>query len=457
MNKKLYNNLLIFILVSSDFLSGIISFNFSFFWFSEQNFLYIVIIHLCWLSVFFFANLYNTRATLSRFDEIIRLVPIVYFVVFMYISLNEFGLISHYNNYRNVLTYGLIFSTLLITFRFIIHTVQKYFLKKKIGLNNALILGVNQRAVNIFKNLQLQPYHGLEVKGFVKAKDDPDSFEIDNLGIKKLGLESDLKKIIKSDKIDDVIIALNRPTSERIMSSIVNINGAPVSIKILPDMYEVVTGLARTTQLVGVPLIDINLNIETFYSRILKRVLDVILAFIGIMVCIPIWLIVALIIKVDSSGSIFYSQSRSGKNGKLFNIIKFRSMVNDAESSTGPIWSKYDDSRITRFGKILRRVHLDETPQLLNILKGEMSIVGPRPERPFFVDKLKQTYPFYSRRLKLRPGVTGWAQINQPFDTNVKDVHQKLKFDFFYIENLSLKLDFHIIFRTVWVILRGHK
>ncbi len=444
-------------MVSSDFLSGIISFNFSFFWFSEQNFLYIVIIHLCWLSVFFFANLYNTRATLSRFDEIIRLVPIVYFVVFMYISLNEFGLISHYNNYRNVLTYGLIFSTLLITFRFIIHTVQKYFLKKKIGLNNALILGVNQRAVNIFKNLQLQPYHGLEVKGFVKAKDDPDSFEIDNLGIKKLGLESDLKKIIKSDKIDDVIIALNRPTSERIMSSIVNINGAPVSIKILPDMYEVVTGLARTTQLVGVPLIDINLNIETFYSRILKRVLDVILAFIGIMVCIPIWLIVALIIKVDSSGSIFYSQSRSGKNGKLFNIIKFRSMVNDAESSTGPIWSKYDDSRITRFGKILRRVHLDETPQLLNILKGEMSIVGPRPERPFFVDKLKQTYPFYSRRLKLRPGVTGWAQINQPFDTNVKDVHQKLKFDFFYIENLSLKLDFHIIFRTVWVILRGHK
>lgn len=375
----------------------------------------------------------------------------------MYISLNEFGVISYYNNYKNILTYGLVFSALLITFRFFIHTIQKYFLKKKIGLNNALILGMNQRGVNIFRNLQLQPFHGLDVKGFVKAKDDPDSLIAEDLEIKKLGTESDLEETIKSEKIDDIIIALHRPTSERIMSSIVNINGAPVSIKILPDMYEVVTGLARTTQLVGVPLIDINLNIETFYSRILKRMLDVILAFCGILFCIPIWLIVALIIKLDSSGSIFYFQSRSGKDGVLFNIIKFRSMVNNAESNTGPVWSRHDDTRITRFGKILRRLHLDETPQLLNILKGDMSIVGPRPERPFFINKLKQTYPFYSRRLKLRPGVTGWAQINQPFDTNVKDVHQKLKFDFFYIENISLRLDFHIIFRTAWVILRGHK
>ncbi len=375
----------------------------------------------------------------------------------MYITLNEFGLIDSYATYRNVLTYGLVFSSLLIIFRFFIHTMQKYLLKKKIGLNNAIILGMNNRGANIFKSLQTQPFHGLEVKGFVQAIDDSQSFSIDSLKMTKLGIESDLKKIIKSEKIDDVIIALHRPTSERIMSSIVKINGAPVSIKILPDMYEVVTGLARTTQLVGVPLIDINLNIETFYSRILKRVFDVFLSLIGIMICLPMWFIIGLIIKLDSHGSIFYFQSRSGRKGELFNIIKFRSMVHNAESNTGPIWSKLDDSRITRFGKILRRVHLDETPQLINILKGDMSIVGPRPERPFFVNKLKETYPFYSRRLKLRPGVTGWAQINQPFDTNVKDVHQKLKFDFFYIENLSLRLDFHIIFRTAWVILRGHK
>ncbi len=410
----------------------------------------------CWSVIFFFANLYNARATLSRFDEIIRLVPIIYSVLFMYIALNVFGLIKFHSEYKSILAYGLVFSTLLITNRFIIHSVQKYFLKMKIGLNNALILGVNRRGNDVFNSLENSSYHGLRVVGFVKAKDDPDLFNIE-LKNKILGHESELKKIVKSEKINDVIIALDHPSSERIMSAIVNINGSPVSIKILPDMYEVVTGLARTTQLVGVPLIDVNLNIDTFYSRALKRVIDMILAFFGILICIPVWFIIGPLIKIDSRGSIFYFQSRAGKEGKLFNIIKFRSMIINAESDTGPIWSNPEDKRITRLGKILRRLHLDETPQLVNILKGDMSIVGPRPERPFFVKKLKETYPFYSRRLKIRPGVTGWAQINQPFDTNIKDVHQKLKYDFYYIENLSLRLDTHILFRTIWVILRGHK
>ena len=211
---------------------------------------------------------------------------------------------------------------------------------------------------------------------------------------KILGHESDIEKIIKLEKIEDVIIALDRPSSERIMSSIVKINDAPISIKIMPDMYEVVTGLARTSQLVGVPLININLNIDTFYSKVLKRIFDIFVGFIGILICFPFWIIIGIIIKIDSSGSIIYFQSRSGKDGKLFNIIKFRSMITDAESNTGPVWSNRDDSRITRFGKILRRLHIDETPQLINILRGDMSIVGPRPERPFFVEKLKNPILF---------------------------------------------------------------
>ncbi len=465
MNKKLYNNIFIAILLFSDFLSGTLAFGVSFdskytnFFLSDSDYgpMYIIFCtQLCWSFIFFFANLYNPRATLSRFDEIIRLVPIIYSVLFIYIAFNVFGLIKFHSDYKSILVYGIVFSTLLITNRFIIHSVQKYFLKMKIGLNNALILGVNRRGNDVFNSLQRSSYHGLRVVGFVEAEDDPHSF---NVAVKNkiLGHESELKKIIISEKINDVIIALDHPNSERIMSAIVNINGSPVSIKILPDMYEVVTGLARTTQLVGVPLIDVNLNIDTFYYRTLKRVIDIILAFIGILICIPIWFIIGLLIKIDSRGSIFYFQSRSGKEGKIFNIIKFRSMITNAESDTGPIWSNSKDKRITRLGKVLRRLHLDETPQLVNILKGDMSIVGPRPERPFFIKKLKETYPFYSRRLKIRPGVTGWSQINQPFDTNIKDVHQKLKYDFYYIENLSLRLDTHILFRTIWVILRGHK
>ncbi len=466
MNKNLYNNILLIILIISDFISGFLSFYLFFFSknpnstsssFGNELFFIFILIHFFWSIIFFFANFYNTRATLSRFDEIIRLVPIIYSILFLYISLHVFGIIVFHSDYRNILTYGLVFSFLLIINRFIIHSIQKYLLKMKIGLNNAIILGVNRRGVEIYNSLQNQSYHGLNVRGFVLANDDPDQYNISFEKTKLLGNESDLKEIIKSEKISDVIIALDHPNPERIMSSIVKINGAPISIKILPDMYEVVTGLARTSQLVGVPLIDINLNTETFYSRVLKRNLDLAAGLFGIIICAPIWLIIGLLIKIDSSGPIFYFQLRSGKQGNLFNIIKFRSMVTDAESSTGPIWSDRHDSRITRFGKILRRLHIDETPQLINIIKGDMSIVGPRPERPFFVKKLKETYPFYSRRLRIRPGVTGWAQINQPFDTNIKDVHQKLKYDFYYIENLNLRLDVHILFRTIWVILRGHK
>ena len=464
MNKRNYNYILLCILILSDFVSGAISFNIAFgigyyqiFSFKNNFFIFLLVIQLCWSSIFFLANLYNTRATLSRFDEIIRLVPIIYSVLFIYIFFNVFGIVNIHSDFRNILTYGLVFSAILIVNRFIIHTFQKYFLKMKIGLNSAIILGINKRGLEIYDNLNNNLFHGLKVKGFIRAEDDPKSFDPLIQNVKILGDEKDLEKIILSENIDDIVVALHRPTPERILSSIVKINGAPVSIKILPDMYEVVTGLARTTQLVGVPLIDINLNIDTFYSRVLKRIVDIIIASTGILICLPLWPLIGLIIKLDSKGPIFYFQSRSGRRGQLFNIIKFRSMIYEAELETGPVWSNQKDSRITRFGKILRRLHIDETPQLINILKGDMSIVGPRPERPFFVEKLRETYPFYSRRLKIRPGVTGWAQINQPFDTNIKDVHQKLKYDFYYIENLSFKLDIHILFRTVWVILRGHK
>ena len=460
MTKNQYNYILLTILILSDLFSGTIAF-----WltllnqnrFSLELISLVLTLQCCWVAIFFFANLYNTRATLSRFDEIIRLLPIIYSVLVLFIVTHIFGLINIIIDYKAVLTYGLVFSVILIVNRFIIHTMQKLLLNKKIGLNNALILGINRRGAEIYNNLQNQPFHGLNVKGFIQAYDDPIEFNINDSNINKLGNEADIDRIIKSEKIEDVIIALDKPTPERIMSSIVSINGEPISIKILPDMYEVVTGLARTTQLVGVPLIDINFNLDTFYSRVLKRIFDVILSIVGILICLPIWILFSLLIKIDSAGPILYLQSRSGKGGKLFNIIKIRSMISNAESDTGPVWAGKKDSRITRIGVLLRRFHIDETPQLINILKGDMSIIGPRPERPFFVKKLKEAYPFYSRRLKIRPGVSGWAQINQPFDTNVKDVHQKLKYDFYYIENISLKLDTHILFRTIWVVLRGHR
>ena len=466
MKKNIYNIITLFFLIAFDLLSNIISYGIifeSFSLFDFKNIIFnidlqfIILTQVVWSGIFFFFNLYDTRLTLSRFDEIIKIFPVIYLITVIGVTFDVFGLVDLNIEYKSLLSYSLLFSIILILARFFIHSFQKYLLKIKVGLNNAVILGLNRRGLAAFNILQNQHFHGLKVKGFIQASDDPKSFDFGSIDLKKIGNESDLNKIIQSEKIDDVIIALDKPKPDRIMSAIVAINGAPTSIKILPDMYEVVSGLARTTQLVGVPLIDVNFNLDTFYSRVIKRMWESIISAIAIVFCLPFWLIIALTIKIDSKGPVFYKQSRSGLDRKPFEIIKFRSMVFNAESSTGPVWAEKEDSRITRIGKLLRRLHIDETPQLINILRGDMSIVGPRPERPFFVEKLKKTYPFYNRRLKIRPGVTGWAQINQPFDTNVQDVHQKLKYDFYYIENLSFRLDLHIIFRTFWVVLRGHK
>ena len=285
-----YKYILLVVLVLSDFLSGATAFWLTLFDQSKfflDSILLVLTLHCGWFIIFFFANLYNTRATLSRFDEIIRLVPITYSVLVLFIVVHIFGLINFKIDYKEILTYGLVFSAILIVNRFIIHTIQKFLLNKKIGLNNALILGINRRGTAIFKNLQNQPFHGLNVTGFIQANDDPIDFKINDLEIEKIGNEADINKIIETKKIDDVIIALDKPNPERIMSSIVSINGAPSSIKILPDMYEVVTGLARTTQLVGLPLIDVNLNIDTFYSRKLKRFIESIVASAAVVFCLP--------------------------------------------------------------------------------------------------------------------------------------------------------------------------
>ena len=456
MKKKQYSKSLFGILVLSDIIASYLALWIIFNDNSIYFLLFVFLVQCFWFPLFYIANLYDTRATLSRFEEIIKIVPIVYTCLIILISGHVFGLFESSMNYKNILSYGLIFLGILITNRFIIHTIQKSLLKRNIGLNNALIFGVNRRGEEIYNELSNHSYHGLKVKGFIRASDDPIKFDENRLPMKILGTESELNNIIKKEKINDIIIALDQPKPERIMSTISQANGSPISIKILPDMYEVVTGLARTNQLVGVPLIDINLNLDTFYSQKLKRFVDVIIGVIGLLICIPIWFFIGLLIKIDSKGPIFYRQERMGKDGKIFYINKFRSMISDAEAKTGPVWAGTEDDRITTIGKLFRRFHFDETPQLINIIKGDMSVVGPRPERPYFVKKLKETYPFYSRRFKIRPGVTGWSQINQPFDVNLKDVHQKLKFDFYYIENMSLRLDINILLNTILVVIRGH-
>ena len=196
-------------------------------------------------------------------------------------------------------------------------------------------------------------------------------------------------------------------------------------------------------------------NYKLLYLTGIKRFLDLIFSVLFFVIGLPFYIIFGLLIKLDSNGPVLFKQIRTGLQNNVFLLYKFRSMCFLAEAKTGPVWTAQNDPRITKVGQFLRRFRLDELPQLLNVLKGDMSLVGPRPERPFFVEKLNQEYPFYMRRLKVRPGITGWAQIKHPYDEHLEDVREKLRYDLYYIENMGLWLDLKIIIRTVWVMLSG--
>ena len=459
-NGKTYNRSLVGFLLSADLIAGFFAFFIGF----KVNILngeaglltWFIFFEILWISLFALSNLYDTRATLSRFEEILSIVPTVYFTLIFIITGQVMNLYLLPFELKQILVYGFILSGFLILGRILIHTIQKLLLKQNIGLKKAVILGVNRRGIDVYDKLQTSYHHGLAIAGFVQANDDPDISKHSGHNIDILGSEQTINQIITKNQIDDVIIALDKPSPERIMDTIMNVNGHPVSMKILPDMYEVVTGLARTNQLVGVPLIDVNLNLDTLYSKHLKRIIDIFIATISLISIFPFWILIALGIKIDSKGPILYKQERIGMDGEKFLINKFRTMVLNAEDDTGPVWSGKDDSRITSFGSFLRRFHLDETPQLINIIFGDTASIGPRPERPYFIERLEKKYPFYKRRLKIRPGVSGWAQIKQPYDEKYEDVHQKLKYDFFYIENLSFRLDLKILLGTFWVTIFGH-
>jgi exopolysaccharide biosynthesis polyprenyl glycosylphosphotransferase len=289
------------------------------------------------------------------------------------------------------------------------------------------------------------------------------SVEYDNLnksykGIEVLGTIKDLNSMIDKFNAKEVIIALEKENRDLLVEVISECEPKNVGLKIVPDLYEILSGQARTSQIYGVPLIDIMPQLMPEWEKKLKRIIDILVSLFILVVTFPVSVITALAIKIESPGLAFFRQERCGIEGTTFKMMKFRSMRHDAEKYSGPVWSSKNDPRITRVGKIIRKVRIDEIPQMINVLKGEMSLVGPRPERPYFVEMLSKEIPYYKRRLKVRPGITGWAQVKHKYDESIEDVKIKLRYDLFYIENMSLRMDFKILFRTIFVVLfaKGH-
>jgi exopolysaccharide biosynthesis polyprenyl glycosylphosphotransferase len=268
-----------------------------------------------------------------------------------------------------------------------------------------------------------------------------------------LGTVDEIDRIIMKEGVEVTVLGMERDR-ELVLRLMTETAVADTTIKIIPDLYEIVSGQARAQHLYGMPLIEVNPQIMPPWEQHLKRILDVGFSISVLVLGLPVWLLTALAIKLEDFGPIFYSQERVGLAGKTFMIHKFRSMRIDAEK-TGISWTTVNDPRVTVLGRFLRKLHIDEVPQFWNVLVGEMSIVGPRPERPFYVEKYTKLLPSYPRRLRVKPGLTGWNQVQaEEIIENVEFVQERLRHDFFYIENMSLRLDIEIIFRTIIRILQ---
>ena len=343
----------------------------------------------------------------------------------------------------------LLIFTLII--RLVVRWVQKLFLNANIGLRDVIILGKGDSSLNLINQLKKTPSLGYNVLGYIADRNDSNL----DKSTTYLGRLSEIQEIVSIHEIDDIIISSSEYSHDELLIIIGKLYNLSVCVKIVPDMYEALTGQVKMSLLHGLALIDINPDILTEYQRLVKRLLDVIISIITLVCAMPVLVIIIFIIKFTSPGSIFYTQIRVGRKGGYFNLYKFRTMFENSEQESGPVWAEVDDPRITPMGHFLRKFRLDEIPQLLNVLTGDMSIVGPRPERPFFVEKLEKKFPFYSRRLCLRPGITGWAQVVGDYDTSLENVEDKLKHDFYYIENISMLLDLKIMFMTLIILGKG--
>lgn len=351
-----------------------------------------------------------------------------------------------------IFIYWGIFILFVSSGRLFVRSLQRNLLLRGIGRRNTIIIGYNDKAKEVFIEVNRAKALGLDVIGFVLVNENT---SVQNKDEKILGTIDEIKDIVHRNNVKEVIIALDKHEHDLMLDVIAKCDFNDLNIKIVPDLYEIISGQARTNQLYGVPLIEINPQLMPVWERKIKRLMDILFSLLILTLTLPITLIVALAIKIDSEGPVFFKQIRVGKDGKEFKIYKFRSMIKDAEKHTGPVWSTKDDPRITRVGKIIRKFRLDEIPQFINVLRGEMSLVGPRPERPYFVEKLSKEIPLYKRRLRVKPGITGWAQVKHKYDETIEDVKKKLQYDLYYIENISLRMDLKILFRTVFVVLFG--
>ncbi len=421
----------------------------------SQFFVGLIVVPQIWLLLHYISGTYVDLYRKSRLQELVKTVFVLLIgtlIIFFLLLLDD--RVRRYSDYY--LTFFVLYACeFCFTFsgRILLLNQTKVYLRKKKAGFNTLLIGSNQNANEIYEEFSaLNNEFGYKFLGYIKLNGDTQNKLTTEL--KELGKLGDLEQVVHKYGIEETIIAIESNEHHQLNDIINQLADKNVYIRIIPDMYDILSGTTKMNSIVGEAFIEIPPSLLTEWQLITKRWFDVVSSVLALIVTSPLLVYVAVKIKLSSKGPIFYTQERLGHYGIPFHILKFRSMYTDAEQH-GPRLATDGDPRITPIGKWIRKYRIDELPQFINVIMGEMSIVGPRAERRFFADQIVQKAPYYKHIFKVKPGITSLGMVKYGYASTVDEMVKRLKYDIIYIENMSIVMDFKIIVYTVMTVIYG--
>lgn len=408
-----------------------------------------------WTIFYYFTGFYNYVFRRSRLDDFIRtfMVSLLGVIIIFFILILDDTIVDYTNYYSLFFTLLMLHFTLTLIPRMVItgRTVRRVH-RREIGFKTVMI-GSNENAVEVYHDIRDQKKSsGHEILGFINVQL-KEHYQLQD-HLPHLGGHENMETILRDLEVEEVIIALEPSEHDRIGDIVNRLSMIDVRVSAIPSMTDILTGKVKSTTIFGTPLLEVTHELMPAWQQNVKQLLDVIIAMVTVVLLTPLIIALAIGVKLSSPGPVLYRQQRIGRYGKPFNIYKFRSMYHNAEEN-GPELSSRHDPRVTRFGQFMRKHRLDEIPNFINVLKGEMALVGPRPEREYFIRKIIERAPHYVHLHKVKPGITSWGQVKYGYAENVQEMIKRLRYDILYIENMSLFVDLKILFYTAITILRG--
>lgn len=422
--------------------------------FDAKLILTLLLIPTFWLIVYAASGFYQNIFRRSRLrDTQNTFLTSGFGVLVLFFSIFLDDSVANYSDYYYSL-FGYFFLHFFVTllFRVIISTGTIRKIQRREWGYESVLIGSGKNAHKLYHELQnAKKSEGFDLKGFLTEDENP---EATLNGLPNLGHWKNIAAVIEDLNIKDVILCMDEEYHTRVMETVDVIQNQNVKLKIMPDSYGMVMGMVKMNNILGAMLVEVDFEVMPQWQKTIKRSFDLLSSAVALLLLSPLFLLLAIWVKLDSKGRVFFTQERIGFQGKPFQIIKFRSMRSDAETKGPQLSSEHDDRR-TKAGIFLRKTRLDELPQFWNVLVGDMSIVGPRPERQFFIDQIVQKAPIYTRLHRIKPGITSWGQVKFGYASNVNEMVERMKYDILYLENMSLGLDVKICIYTVLIMIQG--